>query len=287
MQTSPGSMNSPSRDIALAQRLMQLDRRLMEAMPRIMPGTANDSLVQELSSIQRGYEELLAEGPPSFPLYTLDTVRFKIADTENFVARAHDSMNHVEEAASFYKQAAQHYEEAGATEQAERARASLGRLQFAADADVNVELQRLQAELDRAEVNTLPHVRALVELGELCCKTGNDFEAEQHLQDAMDELKICGGDPGGINLADALSETLQSITQGTAKPGATPIEQKMLVRDLYRRIYLALGQIYKDSDPEKAAGYLAKAKDRDSQATNDEFSRRMLNALAGDLGKLI
>jgi tetratricopeptide (TPR) repeat protein len=266
---------------------MQLDRRLLEAMPKIMPGIANDALVQDLSSIQHGYEELLAEGPPSFALYTLDNVRFKIADTENFIARAHDSMNHVDEAASFYRQAAQHYQEVGATEQAERSRASLGRLQFAADADINVELQRLQAELDRAEVNTLAHVQALVELGELCCKTGNDFEAEQHLQSALEELKECGGDPSGINLADALSQTLQSIAQGTAKPGVTPIEQKVLVRGLYRRIYLALGQIYKDTDPNKAAECLAKAKDRDSQATNEEFSRRMLDALAGDLGKLI
>ena len=266
---------------------MQLDRRLMEAMPRIMPGTANDALLEELSDIQRGYEELLAAGPPSYPLYTLDSVRIKIADTENFMARANDSLNRVEAAAEYFEQAAQHYDEAGASEQAERSRASLGRLRFAAEADVNVEMQRLQSLLDQTEVNTLPHAQALVELGELCCKTANDFEAEQQLQAALDELAQCGGDPGGINLADALTQTLQAIQQGTAKPGATPIEQKILVRDLYRRIYLALGQIYKETDPDKAAEYLAKAKNRDSQATNEEFSRRMLDALGGDLGKLI
>src|SRR5262249_25544330 len=137
MQSRAQSVNSSTRDIALAQQLMQLDRRLMQAMPRIMPGMADDSLLAELSDIQPGYEDLLPAGPPSFPLYIAVSVRIKIADVENFLARANDSMNRVEAAVAYFEQAAQHYDAAGDSAKAAQSRASLGRLRFTVEADVN------------------------------------------------------------------------------------------------------------------------------------------------------
>jgi hypothetical protein len=74
--------------------------------------------------------------------------------------------------------------------------------------------------------------------------------------------------------------------QGQHDGGPTPIETKMKVSGLYAELYLALSRIYETTDPLRAASYRAKATQRDSRASNDEFSEYMRRALDGDLGKI-
>jgi hypothetical protein len=61
----------------------------------------------------------------------------------------------------------------------------------------------------------------------------------------------------------------------------------MRMNALYRLLYLSLARIYEVEDPQKATDYREKAAQRDSRDYNDEFSKSMLRALAGELGKLL
>jgi hypothetical protein len=61
----------------------------------------------------------------------------------------------------------------------------------------------------------------------------------------------------------------------------------MQMNDLYRLLYLSLARIYEGENPQRAAEYREKAAQRDSRESNDEFSKAMLAALAGKLGKLL
>ena len=100
-------------DIQKAQRFMELDRRFMGAMMRIMPGVASEDVVAEFQSLQQGYGELLQLGPPQYPLYQHDDLRRKMAECEEYVARTYDSLRDNEPASRHYEQAALAYEALG------------------------------------------------------------------------------------------------------------------------------------------------------------------------------
>ena len=279
--------DQPLDDMSKMRRLMELDQRSLAAMFMLMPGRASEASIAEFKEIYAGYENLLAAGAPKDPFYTLDSVRKKMADTTGSIARSYDSLNNLEQAKLYYERAAQSYEAIGDHDNANRCRDNIAKIRVSDEADLDDELLRLQTMLESAPKNSHQHAQVLLELGELYMKMSDDDEAEKLLTAANRELDALGGNPAGANLGDALAESLSAILEGKHPGGPTPIETQTLMRGLYRRLYLALAQIYRELDADKAAAYLEQARKLDSKELNEDFSKRMLEALSGDLGKLM
>lgn len=276
-----------SDDMAKMRRLMELDRRYMGAMFMMMPGRASEANVAELQEIYAGYESLLNSGPPYEPVYTLDTLRKKMADTTDVMARTYSSLNKLKEAKLHYELAAQRYDEIGEREKAAACRVNVAQIKVSDEGDIDDELIRLRTALESVAPNSLPHAQLLLDLGELHLKMSDDDEAEKYLTEAQRELEALGGNPGGANLGDVLAQSLSSIMNGTHQSGSpTLIETQMAMRGCYQRLYLALGQVYKEKDAKQAAAYLAQAREISSPQHNDDLSKRMLEALGGDFGRL-
>ena len=277
----------PLDDMSKMRRLMELDQRSLAAMFMLMPGKATETGVAEWKEIHAGYEDLLRAGAPKDAFYTLDSVRKKMADTTDSIARSYDSLNNLEQAKLYYEQAAQSYEEIGDHDKANRCRNHIAQIRLSDEGNLDDELLRLQTMLESVPKNSLQHAQLLIDLGELYIQMSDDDEAEKLLTVANRELDELGGNPAGANLGDALAQSLSSILEGKHAGGPTPIETQTLMRGLYRRLYLALAQIYRELDADKAAAYLAQARQLDSKELNEDFSKRMLEALSGDLGKLL
>jgi hypothetical protein len=277
------STPEPLDDMAKARRLMEIDRRYLPMLADTMPGRANDQVIRNLESVHDDYERLARCGLPTYPLYTERDLEGKMADVMESLARAHDSLNHVEEARRAYKQAQQMWQHTGQADKARRCEAALARLKLSTEGNVDDEVNRLQEELELISAPSLAHVKALVELGELQSRASDDFAAEESLLQAQDEMEqlgyASGSGPSGTDLAKALQESLLGIMSGDAPKGPTQIETKILGRDLQLRILLALAQIYRESDPDKANDYLQRSKEMDSSAENEAFSDEMLKAL--------
>jgi tetratricopeptide (TPR) repeat protein len=275
---------NPSDDVAKARRLIEIDQRYLLAMPNTLPGQASEAVVAMFQSIKADYESLIQAGPPSFPLYSVDDIQVKVADVTESIARTYDSLRNDEQAALHYERAAEGYERHGHADKAQRCRNALAQLTLSAEGNIDEELQRLQKMLAALTPPALEHARTTVQLAELYSAAGDDFEAEEHLKRAEQELQQLGYDnPGGGNLADALAESMNSILSGEARSGPSTVEIRMLVRDLYKRMYLAYAQIYREADPDAAAEWLKKAEAMDSTAMNQQFSDQMMKSIGSML----
>jgi tetratricopeptide (TPR) repeat protein len=272
-------MNPPD-DLAKTRRLIEIDQRYVVAMPDTMPGRASEAAIKSFESIKADYDALIDAGPPSFALYKIEDVMVKSADVTESIARTYDSLRNDAQAAVYYEQAATAYERCGHPDKAQRCRSALAQVKLSAGGDIDDELQRLQAWRDTLDPASLEHAKATVQLGELFSAAGDDFEAERYLREAEASLQQGGFDnPGGGNLADALTQSVSRILSGEHVSGPTDIETQMAVRDLHRRIYLAYAQIYRTSDPDRAAELLKKAEAMDSSDVNQQFSDTMMKSL--------
>ncbi len=266
--------------------MMALDKRFIATLNDLEPGRAKDALITELEVIQHGYEDLLQQGTPSYPLYSLNEIRGKIGETLDSIARAHDSMNAWEPAVSYYEKAATLFESIGDLAKAQRSRNSIGRLKLQSQGDIDAEIRRLRALLEITDVGTLAHAELMLELGELYAKASDDYESEKFLISALGELITLGEDPSAADMAEALTKTLSSIGQGSASPGKTPLENIMKLRLLYTRCYLALAQLYKSSNPVKAAKYLDLVDKQNAKALNAEVVELLSKSLPSNSGKM-
>jgi hypothetical protein len=272
-----------SEEVARAHRMMDLDRRALLALMCIDPGRASDALAGEFIQIQQGYQGLLQAGPSA--LYSLDSLRAKIAEAEDSIARVHDSLNHVDLAISHYEAASVMFEALGDIGKVERARANIGRLRLAIGGEIDSEFTRVSSLLEATPENTLAHASLLVELGELQAKSSDDYEAQRTLNAALVELSFCGSDPPESEILAATNATLLAVQQGTVQPGASSIEQVLSRRYLYRRVYLALAQIFKETEPAKSAHYLELSRYREGETQATGLSDHVVQALYGAFRK--
>jgi tetratricopeptide (TPR) repeat protein len=275
-----------SDDVDKARRLVEIDQRYMMAMPNTLPGQASEAVVAIFESIRAEYEALIQAGPPSFPLYTVDDLLVKVADVTESIARTYDSLRNDDQAAIHYERAAEGYARHGHADKAERCRNALAQLRLSAGGNINDELQRLQKVLAGLTPPSLDHARTTLQLAELYSAAGDDFEAEEHLKSTEQELQQLGhGNPGAGRLADALTESMTSILSGNAGSGPSTIEIQMLLRDVYKRMYLAYAQIYRATDPDAAAEWLKKAEAMDSGGMNQQFTDEMMKSLGSLLNR--
>jgi TPR repeat protein len=251
---------NPEADMAKAQKLMEIDARYVAVIPRVMPGQVDQAVIDELRDVLEGYRRLHEEGAPTFAFYTLDDLVGKMANTTEFIARAHETLTDLEQAEVHYEQAAKLFDSVGRHDEAERCRTTIARAQLAATGDVDADVRRLRGVLDRLSEPSLERVGVMVELGELTSKAGDDFEAASLLRQALEELQGLGlEEPQAEDMAASLEATLRSIDDGTARPGETEVERVILVHGLYLRLYMALAQAARETDPEEARRYQGRA----------------------------
>lgn len=247
-------------DLEKVHRLMEIDARYVAAIPKVMPGQASQAVIVELQGVLKSYALLYREGEPSFKFYTLADLVGKMANTTEFIARAYETLTDLAQARDHYQRAAQLFESVGRQDEADRIRTTATRSELAATGDVDADVRRLRDDLSGLSEPSLRRVGVRVELGELTSKAGDDFEAASILRAALEELRGLGyEEPRPDEVASSLEATLRGIEDGTAKAGETEVEQMVLVRGLYLRLYLALAQAARETDPEEARRYQALA----------------------------
>lgn len=268
--------NDTERDLEKVHRLMEIDSRYVAAIPKIMPGQASKAVIGELQGVLKSYALLYREGEPSFKFYTLDDLVGKMANTTEFIARAYETLTDLEQAKEHYERAAQLFESVGRNDEAERVRTTVARAELAAAGDVDADIGRLRSDLAGLSEPSIQRVGVRVELGELTSRAGDDFEATSILRAALDELQGLGfEEPRADDAAAALDATLRAFEDGTAKAGETELERLVLVRGLYMRLYLALAQAARETDPEEARRYqgLAQTLNESEELVNKAVQR--------------
>ncbi len=273
-------MSQSMDDNAKALLFMEVQERHMAAMTKTMPGTANEATVREFKAIYDDYDRLLQLGAPEYPLYSLTDVQYRMADVLGWIARTYDSMRDTVHAHHYYEQAVAAFEELGDRENAARNRQNIAQLRFDREGDVDEETRRLRAKLSTVPEGSLQHATALIELGELYMRAGDDFASEEHLRAAIDELESLGyPDPSGEDPKAVLDQSVKDIMSGKATAGATQIEALVAVRGAYQRIYQCLRTIYKErEDLEEAAKYSKKyGQLTASELTEKDIAQAFLN----------
>ncbi|MET0154415.1 MAG: hypothetical protein ABW298_17640 [Candidatus Binatia bacterium] len=282
---------APQDDYSRAKQLFELDRRVTAMMMRTHFNPVNDAVIADWKNIVDGYRELVSAGPPKSPYYNVESVNLKIAQSLEALARACGSIRNAKESRNYYKQAAKAFEEAGQPAEAARCRATLRQDKMAEGAQLDDQIRALLTEIEVLDKAQPEYFARLVDLGELQSRTGDDFAAEKTLLKAESGLETAKWrNPSGVDLADALVATLKSIGSGGGLP-ASNIQTSMLVRDLHRRIHLALAEAYqrlnRRGDAKKAKQRLRLAEEMDRSSPDDDFSTRMRSALSGELKNLL
>lgn len=248
--------NDTDRDLEKVHRLMEIDSRYVAAIPKVMPGQASQAVIGELQGVLKSYALLYREGEPSFKFYTLDDLVGKMANTTEFIARAYETLTDLDKAKDQYERAAQLFESVGRQDEADRVRTTVARSELAATGDVDADIRRLQADLAKLPEQSLDRVGLRLELGELTSRAGDDFEAASILRAALEELHGLGfEEPQADDVASSLEATIRGIEDGTARAGQTELERLVMVRGLFLRLYLAIAQAARETDPEEARRY--------------------------------
>lgn len=247
----------PMNDAVKADFFMEVQRRQMAAMSRAMPGTANEAVVEEFKAIYASYNQLLQTGAPEQPLYSITDVQRSMADVLEWIARSYDSMRDVEQANHYYKKAVDAFQVVGDQESVARNRQNIAQLGFEREGSIDQELVRLRTKPSSIPTGSLQHAIALVELGQLYMRSGDDFASETQLKNAMVELERMGHpDPSGVDAREMLNQTVQDLMTGKAMAGTTRFETLTAVRGAYQHIYQCLSTIYADrGELDKAARY--------------------------------
>lgn len=239
-------------------KMMALDRYMQAATVRALPGVCTQDEVNSLIQIRDSYRELQATAQPSDMLVTPDTLNERIADITESIGRAHESMNEGADAVSYFREARQLYADLGKADAVARIDDKIGEIRVQDEGDLDAEIPRVREQLEGGGLDTLDRVKRLIQLGELLSKAGDDFEAEQPLLEA-ERLLAATPNMSHNQILESLADSVQSIMAGTAASGeGTPIVQAMQVRGLYQRLYFALGNVYRDTNPAKAKEYEAK-----------------------------
>jgi tetratricopeptide (TPR) repeat protein len=277
----------PQTDAARAMELIQIDKRVTAMMMRTHFNPVDDTVIADWKNIVDDYRELIKAGPPKTPLYTIDNVRLKVAQSLEALARAYASLHDAKQSSAYYKQAAQAFHEAGERGEAARCRSRQREDSMAEGAEYDDQIRAALQDLENLDKKQPEYFARLVDLGELQAHAGDDFAAEKTLLEAESGLKHAKwGNPSGSDLAEALVATLTGLSSGQAVPSSRNIQTSTLVRTLHRRIHLGLADVYQSlGDTEKAGDRLERAEQMDRTSPDDDFSTTMTK-LSGDWQKL-
>jgi tetratricopeptide (TPR) repeat protein len=267
----------PQTDYSRAMQAIELDRRVTDMTMRTHFNPVNDAVIADWKNIVDGYRELIEAGPPKTPLYTMDSLRLKVAQSLESLARAYASLYDEKQSSMHYKQAAKAFEEAGEPVSAARCRSRLDEDRMAEEAEYDEQMQGVLEDLENFDKLQPEHLSRLVDLGELQARAGDDFAAEKTLLKAESDLKAAEwGNPRGSELAEALTATMKAVKSGQNVTPTQNIQTSLFVRGIHRRIHLALSNVYQRlGDAKKANDRLELATEMDRSSPDDEFSTTM------------
>jgi tetratricopeptide (TPR) repeat protein len=273
-----------SDDHSRAMRVIQVDRRVMGMMMRTHFNPADQTVITDWQNIAGEYRELIAAGPPATPFYTVESLRLKYAQALESLARAYDALHDSRTARTAYAQAASAFDEAGEPLQAAQCRSRAAESTLTEDARYDDQLRAILEDLEHLDQAQPAYFSRLIDLGELQAQAGDDFAAEQTLLKAEDGLKGASWEnPSGSDLAEALVATLKGLQSGERLRPGQDISTALSARGLHRRIHLALSDVHRRSgDADRADARLKLADAMDRSSPDDEFSKTMLNRLAGE-----
>lgn len=267
---APQTGASPVDDQTKAVRFMEIQQRHMQAMMRIPSAQSIDSgrtdssdeVVAELEEIGRAYEELLQLGPPDSPLYSLEQVHARLADAFHRIAQTYEfPPSRFDLAREYYQKAIASYRAAGHADEVTTLEDAVAQLEHAAAPDFDAEIQRLEALRSSLDRPTLAHAEALVRLGELYMRGGDDYSARERLESAIEELNGLGlPDPGEVDMRTILLHSVSELREGRVEAGSSEVERLVTVHGLYTRSYQCLMQIWQAvDDPDDPGGALDRA----------------------------
>lgn len=279
-QANQESSNELLDDLAKVRCFNEISQRLLQQQFKTMPEKVNKTVVESLKGILADYEQLLQSGPPEYPYYTVEDVKNRIADTTEFIGRAYESLDEIEQANNYYQRAANQFKEIGEDQKSQNCENKLAQLINYDRGNVDLEIKRLYSALETVPEKTLAHIKVLIELAELLSQNDDDYEAEKLLKTAEKELDESQGQPSGTGIAKALTQSLQMIQSGENFQQESPIETKILVRGLYMRLYSCLVRIYgRKGDRENFESYQKKLAQMGKQEINQDFSEQMQKVL--------
>jgi hypothetical protein len=270
--------------VQAAIKVMRLERQHLALLPRTMFGRADGAAIDDLHAILAGYQDVLDAGLTDPRHLSVNDLWRRCAQVYESLGRASDVLGRPKAAREYYEQAGSLYERVGDRQEAEASRERLARLRLDAEADIDLEMQRLHAAIDATPSNTVRRAALLIELAELYQRNGNDFDAVPLLDQAQHVMRDAGFDdpagPSGRDLAHALTAFASAARSGDLPARAARMQELILVRALYARIYAAWIQIVQGrGDVEAAERYQALAAGLEDPALNAEFSREMSAAL--------
>jgi len=273
----------PQNDYSRAMKIIQIDRRVTAMMMRTHFNPVDEAVIADWKNIADEYRDLIQAGPPTMPLYTLESLRHKFAQSLESLASAYASMHDGKKSRTYYKRAAQAFDEAGEPAEAARCYSRLGESKLTEEARYDDQIRAALEDLEHLDRKQPEYFSRLVDVGEIQAQAGDDFAAEKTLLKAEAGLKTANwANPSGSDLAKVLVATLQGIDSGRSLSPAQNIATRLMVRGLHRRIHLALADIHRRlGDAAKADTRLQLAEQMDRSSPDDDFSTTM-NKLAGD-----
>ncbi len=272
-------------DIQKIQQFTALGSRLMQCMMSCMPGNVNRQVIDELTSIHADYITLLHKGPPQIGLYTEVNVKAKIAETLEWIARAHDSLADWQGAVAAYQIAIQAFAELGDTASFKRCKDNVDKINVAQGLGIDKQLNKLLGRLETLNATTLEYIKTMVELADLYSGNEDHYEAERYYQKALQTLHTQGrSEPSGSELANSLETTLSNIWSNKQTTNTVDIHDTLLLRDLYRQIYMGLIRVYRVLNPEKIDEFDAKLISLEGDGKRDDFTNQLKKLIQGSLG---
>ncbi len=241
------------KNLSKTERSIALTARYSIATSRVIPGLADEALIDELMDVARVYEELINEGLPRFD--DVNRELYKVADCKERVASIYSWRGELHQAKHYYEEAMKIFEAIGNSAMVENCRVSLRSLLLRGEGNVDEEIQRLYAALENTAPGSLQHVELLSDLGSLLVTAGDDFEAQRYLHAAEREMLDIGHPFPSVQELQALYwQMTGDVSPGEA--GGEPSYMPLLrVTSIYRRIYQILLRIYERVDSTKAEEY--------------------------------
>lgn len=267
------------RDLELLEEWMAATSPLPELMARSMPGKVDPGIVAGLAAAREQLEALLQhlDGPSQF--VAPEDVAWRRADVIEWQGRAADSLQDPAAARAFYEQAAEAWGALGAGAEAARCRDKLRELRVTHEGEVDDEVAALRRRLEERAAPSTARATTLIALGELLSKVGDDVEARGHLEEAEGVLDEVVGAPSGAAMAAALMASVAAVQDGSFTGGESAIERSLGVHQLRARLYLALGNVHRTTDPQRARVYEDKL--RAMRAAADDSFTEALRSLIG------
>jgi tetratricopeptide (TPR) repeat protein len=272
-------------ELALYQKLVDVDRRFLMETANTMPGRATRDTADRLAAIAADYRRIaeLARGDLLRP----PNIQRKVADVLCAQGQAYESIDDLAAAERVYQEAAALYNRLGVTGEAAKVERFMRDVRFHRDRDVDDAVARQRTRQEAAQDDAVERATAQVDLAEIHLARHDDLEAQRLFEAAENDLlKKYGHHVTGEGTARSLTESLKAMMSDKPleKNAPPPIETVMHVRGLLQRIYAGMTQLLRDVDPERAREYLKRRTQMEGSIDegskeNVDFSQEMLKSV--------